>query len=853
MRKLSFLFVFTFFLLVNAAAQTIPRGMKYQAVARDLKGEILANTKIALRINLLSKKDGSEVSYYNELHDVITNQLGLFTLVVGDGKTETGEFDKVPWSTADIWMKIEIRTAGQANFTSISNSQLLAVPYAYHALTAGEVIGAVLQEPVGERNFNWKDKCPCEQGIAQVKLLYLGPSPVTIKAFENQNLNPNTLDSTFTNVVNGQIIVLNALVPDGKLKNETFFQIIGANPAIPVVEIPTSCDEQFVGENFGNFSILSHKDKKNGAECTVCDVKMDWKINGNALLDMCNKIGTRSYTDFIFITKNLERMRITKDGDINIANNLNVVGNTTSQGSLTVNGPTIANSTLTVNGVATMNNTFNAKANVNLNTPLNGETINNGPLTVLGPTTLQGPTTFNNSINISQNSPDGSWLAVLNNTNGEGGDGMKIKLGKAKSIYTPPGTSGLGESQVNDIKEFLNTCINIPGPQRVAALARILVSELVEGGKAIAGIAVGAGNLIVQEINNALHLPYQIGPLYTPAIPMWDRIHLFGPLDIGIATIPSLDIPGLTIPALPVFPVPITVMPALPTINIPGLPDIGSLEFWGLPNLCPQDNNTAPLNKQNEFIRFTDKNDAKVGSIRGMSVADWSDKYFLNPIWLSGLYSAITSSKLDKFHARYHFQTLIFDALAKYGELGVEYSSGNGDYAEWLQRENSTERINAGDIVAVVGGRITKHLECAEQVMVVSHKPIVLGNVPDEKRFGIGNIIAFMGQVPVKVNGPVMSGDYIVGFQSTPGYGVAKHPNEMTIEDFKQAVGRSWDSDMSNGPKLVNTVVGVHNGDYFKILKKFENKLSDSENRLKNLENKVDQLLNTNEKPKKGF
>ena len=98
-----------------------------------------------------------------------------------------------------------------------------------------------------------------------------------------------------------------------------------------------------------------------------------------------------------------------------------------------------------------------------------------------------------------------------------------------------------------------------------------------------------------------------------------------------------------------------------------------------------------------------------------------------------------------------------------------------------------------------------------------------------------------------------MSGDYIVGFQSTPGYGVAKHPNEMTIEDFKQAVGRSWDSDMSNGPKLVNTVVGVHNGDYFKILKKFENKLSDSENRLKNLENKVDQLLNTNEKPKKGF
>ena len=73
----------------------------------------------------------------------------------------------------------------------------------------------------------------------------------------------------------------------------------------------------------------------------------------------------------------------------------------------------------------------------------------------------------------------------------------------------------------------------------------------------------------------------------------------------------------------------------------------------------------------------------------------------------------------------------------------------------------------------------------------------------------------------------------------------------MTIQDFKLAVGRSWEDDQSDEPKMVNTLVGIVNGDYLKILKGFENKFEDAESklketesRLKNLEEKVDQLLN---------
>ena len=95
--------------------------------------------------------------------------------------------------------------------------------------------------------------------------------------------------------------------------------------------------------------------------------------------------------------------------------------------------------------------------------------------------------------------------------------------------------------------------------------------------------------------------------------------------------------------------------------------------------------------------------------------------------------------------------------------VGVAYESGSGDYAEWLERLDPKENISAGDIIAVIGGQITKDLTNAQQVMAVSHRPIVLGNIPAEGKNYLGNNIAFMGQIPVKIMGPVKTGDYIVG------------------------------------------------------------------------------------------
>ena len=932
MKKLFFLLLCITCLTIAGIAQNAPRGMKYQAVARDLKGEILANATIELKINLLSQNGNKQAPYYSETHSVVTNQLGLFTLVVGAGKNESGDFEKVPWSTDDIWMEIQIKTKGQSDFTAISNSRLLAVPYAYYAATAGVLAGQILQQnnPAAARGTELV-KCPCEGGLSQIRLLYLGNDAVTVKVWGKSNR--ADLLATFTGVNNGATLTVNANnYPDGKFKSTTFFEVVGS---AVIQEIPTECEESkepwemSLGETFGNFSVLSHLDRKNNAECTVCDIKKEWHLGGNGVMDMCNVLGTKTYTDLVLITKNIERLRITKDGDVNIANSLQVGSNLTVKnnvylntkgGSTVNNGPlTVANmspayltGSLTVDKSTKLNDRSESNSSttgalvvtggvgIGQNLNVGGTSNIAGNTTIGGSLTVNGATLFSNQLNVTQDVPDGQYVASFTNTNNGNGDGIKIKLGKAKSIFVAPTIPELISASSQEQLKNLIRC-DYPVGDKITLLGNLVLESTVDDIKAIGGIAVGAGNYLISfinsqvglpfnissPVNNALHLPYDFTTPINNNLSL--PISISGPINtalglpnnIGSSISSGLGLPytiagetiipaisGPTIPAIPGFSIPAIPsisIPAMPGLSLPAIPvidlsgigvpsiNISDLSFWGIPdNICLTDANPTPLNNANEFIRFTDKNDAKMGAIKAESVSNWATNYLFNPSYLFKLRGALTSSTVDKFHAKYHFKNEITTAITAFTKLGVEYSSGSGDYAEWLQRIDTKELITPGDIVAVIGGKITKDLQGAEQVMVVSHSPIVLGNLPSENsNFQYqGNSIAFMGQVPVKIIGPVSTGDFIIGQTTTPGYGIAKHPKDMTIQDFKLAVGRSWENDQSDEPKMVNTLVGIVNGDYLKILKGFENKFEDAESklketesRLKKLEEKVDLLL----------
>ncbi|HEY9342021.1 MAG TPA: hypothetical protein VIQ23_10595, partial [Hanamia sp.] len=139
MKKILLLTILSFGILISFA-QHVPQGMKYQAVARNITGNVIANQPISLKINLVTGQGSSSTIYYSEIHNVTTNQLGLFTLTIGEGEVEKGSFSSIPWSTEDIWMQVAIKDHGKADFVTISNSKLLAVPYAFHAETASRLV-----------------------------------------------------------------------------------------------------------------------------------------------------------------------------------------------------------------------------------------------------------------------------------------------------------------------------------------------------------------------------------------------------------------------------------------------------------------------------------------------------------------------------------------------------------------------------------------------------------------------------------------------------------------------------------------------------------------------------------------
>ena len=137
MKKILSTFCFLFIGL-TIFAQSVPQGMKYQAVARDHQGQIMANQQIGILIELLLDGKNKAVAYA-ESHQVITNELGLFDLTIGEGQIVRGTFTEVPWSKNEVWMQIGLDENGDGQYTTINSSKLLAVPYAFHAGTADKV------------------------------------------------------------------------------------------------------------------------------------------------------------------------------------------------------------------------------------------------------------------------------------------------------------------------------------------------------------------------------------------------------------------------------------------------------------------------------------------------------------------------------------------------------------------------------------------------------------------------------------------------------------------------------------------------------------------------------------------
>lgn len=114
----------------------VPEKMSYQAIMRNGSGQILSNQAIAVRVSVLQGSPAG-AAVYSERLTGNTNVNGLVTLEIGAGTVLTGTFNTINWSTGNYYLKTETDPAGGTNYTIAGTSQLLSVPYAMYAKTAG--------------------------------------------------------------------------------------------------------------------------------------------------------------------------------------------------------------------------------------------------------------------------------------------------------------------------------------------------------------------------------------------------------------------------------------------------------------------------------------------------------------------------------------------------------------------------------------------------------------------------------------------------------------------------------------------------------------------------------------------
>ena len=824
--------------------QSVPQGMKYQAVARDEKGQVMANRDLQLKISLYTDPLKKQIDYA-EIHKLITSDLGLFSLSVGEGVALKGAFENIPWSTGEVWMEVAIQTDDKADFITISDSKMLSVPYAFHAGTASELIGTpqdgrgvglpdslVYWTIIGNKGTNPTrhkigtrdavDLVVVTNNIERMRVLTNGDINVIQTLNVGQDLNVTRKLTVGGNVMlntnGGATDIMGPL----KVHNGSDTYLTG----LFTVDKNTTLWGDFDLYGFAKFTNPAQSLSPGSGSVVVAggqgikgnlNVGGDFNLMGNAtlmgLVNITNLTESTSTTTGALVVGGGLGIgkRLNVGGATALLSTLDVTGATKLLSTLDVTGATKLLSSLDVSGITTFLNTTQSLTKDDGAVVMEGGLGIEKNLNVGGASTFGGAVAFGGAVNITDltqsTSPTTGALIVA------GGVGINKRLNVHEGGLFD---STLGVAGITSITNTTQSSSSINGALVVTGGAGIAKNVNVGGDGLVSGL-MGVGGLY-SNVKMSVVSPASLEYPFSAEVASSTNKMLFNNSGQLYVSSNKSGTSGNT----------------------------GNFGFY----LDGQDQGMVIKLKgssfpttSNNYISFWGSGNTVRGAIEGQTLSELYNSF--DYIWFQAM-SAVDAALgtamvivdligLDDGDAAIVDGVELIASVAKWTEksvefendIGVAYVSGSADYAEWLKKANPTEKFSFGDVVAVKGGNISKMTDEADHYMVISMAPIVLGNMPIKGKEADYEKVAFLGQVPVKVKGVIHIGDYILPSGLNDGIAVAVSKADMTTRQYQKVIGVAWSDGYSpTSYSMINVAIGLDQNPLVDKLEQQENQIS---------------------------